>query len=167
MLFSKPFEQRGFILPEGLCVKGDIEASVWGRIDGVVEGGVVMSEKLVVGPRAVVFGNIKADTIIVEGKVNGDVVCEKNAVIAGTAHISGMVVCKTITVADGAFIGGDIKSTNNPKWAAPANKHPQKAINGKVNGNHGPIKKTDLGIETEQKPTKQDSENQLPNDKWF
>ncbi len=112
MIFSKQVDLRGFILPEGVRIQGSIEVTGCGRIDCVVEGNVLVSAKLVIGVKGVVNGNVKADNIIVEGKVTGDIVCENHAEIANSSHITGTVTCKTVGVSANAFIGGGINKTN-------------------------------------------------------
>lgn len=112
MIFAKQADLRGFILPEGVLIKGSLETNRCGRIDGVVEGNVFLASRLVIGITGVVIGTVKAENIIVEGKVTGDIICDNHADIAGSAYITGVVTCKTVGVSGNAFIGGGINKTN-------------------------------------------------------
>lgn len=57
-------------------------------------------------------GTLRATDVIVAGTVEGDVVADQRVEIAGTARITGSLAGRSIAVAEGAIIEGDIKVTD-------------------------------------------------------
>jgi cytoskeletal protein CcmA (bactofilin family) len=72
------------------------------QIEGRVEGGV-RAAHLIVGDRAVVLGEIAAETVIVRGSVQGTIWAGSVTICAG-AHVEGNVRCETFTVESGAHL---------------------------------------------------------------
>jgi len=57
-------------------------------------------------------GTLRAGDVVVAGKVDGDVHAGHRIEVSETAHITGSLAGKSIAVAEGAVIEGDIKVTN-------------------------------------------------------
>jgi cytoskeletal protein CcmA (bactofilin family) len=108
----KPVANQAFLLTEGLDISGNIHSHVPGRIDCMVTGDVNINGKLVIGKNGCVCGNIEACSLILEGKVQGNITCTHDAVVMGTASITGAIIAKMISVAPGAVIGGGIIKYN-------------------------------------------------------
>jgi len=79
-----------------------------GRMDGEcdVDGPVTLAED------GHWKGTLRATDVIVAGTVEGDVVADQRVEIAGTAQITGSLAGRSIAVAEGAVIEGDIKVTD-------------------------------------------------------
>ena len=72
---SNPYNsatERASILGPTLYFKGDLTAEEDLLIQGRVEGSITHTQRLTVGPQGTVKANIKAQLIIVEGTVDGD-----------------------------------------------------------------------------------------------
>jgi len=54
-------------------------------------------------------GTMKAHDVIVAGRVEGDVIAQGRIEISGTAKVTGSLAGKSIAVAEGAVIEGEIK----------------------------------------------------------
>ena len=61
-------------------------------------------------------GTLRASDVIVAGRIDGDVIANHRIEVSETAHIAGSLAGRSIAVAEGAVIEGDIKVTNG---AAP------------------------------------------------
>lgn len=57
-------------------------------------------------------GTLRASDVIVAGRIDGDVVAKHRIEVSETAHIAGSLAGRSIAVAEGAVIEGDIKVTN-------------------------------------------------------
>lgn len=57
-------------------------------------------------------GTLSAGDVIVAGRIDGDVIANHRIEVSETAHIAGSLAGRSIAVAEGAVIEGDIKVTN-------------------------------------------------------
>ena len=57
-------------------------------------------------------GTLRASDVIVAGRIDGDVIAQHRIEVGETAHIAGSLAGRSIAVAEGAVIEGDIKVTN-------------------------------------------------------
>ena len=97
------------VLSANITTQNDI------RIDGVVNGNVSTPKRLVVGSKAVINGNVRANSIDCFGKINGDVVAETTLTIKSTASIQGAIETAALSVELGAFVSGKCNMVNTCK----------------------------------------------------
>lgn len=93
------------------CVAGDIKAGnniqLWtadgegAELSGNIEGKEVVIEK-----NCVVIGNIKAEALLLEGMVKGDIDVKTLVEVRGTAKVKGNIVSRTVTIDEGAALDG-------------------------------------------------------------
>lgn len=57
-------------------------------------------------------GTLRAGDVIVAGRIDGDVIAKHRIEVSETAHIAGSLAGRSIAVAEGAVIEGDIKVTD-------------------------------------------------------
>lgn len=79
---------------------------------GTVEGECDIDGSLTLAEGGLWKGSMTADDIVVSGSVEGDVVAREKIEVVSTARISGSLSGKSIAVAEGAIIQGDIKVTS-------------------------------------------------------
>ncbi len=97
---------------EGSCLTGDIETSgplvVCGAIrgDGHVAGALSMADK------SHWEGEIHARAAVISGRVTGKLVIEEKLEVGATAVIHANIVARSIAVAKGAVIDGDVTVTS-------------------------------------------------------
>jgi cytoskeletal protein CcmA (bactofilin family) len=104
---SAPRSSVPSIISADLRINGDLICSGDVQVDGWVEGDI-QSRNIVIGEGATVHGALQAESVricgVVKGAIKGDqVVLEK------TAKVTGDVLHKTLTVAEGAQIEGMCK----------------------------------------------------------
>ena len=92
------------IISFGTKIKGNILGGDVIHIDGRLEGNIVC-EELIIGVRGNVVGQVKAKSLSLYGNLQGTAEAE-NIFIAGTAHLIGDAMHKTLAVEPGAFIEG-------------------------------------------------------------
>ena len=78
------------------------------RINGKFEGTLDIKGRLMVGDRADVKANITGETISVSGVITGNVKASTLLKLESTARVVGDVEAPKISIAEGAFITGNI-----------------------------------------------------------
>jgi cytoskeletal protein CcmA (bactofilin family) len=108
---SNPYNsatERASVLGPTLYFKGDLSAEEDLLIQGRVEGTISHTQRLTVGPQGTVKANIRAQLIIVEGTVEGDLLAEKSVFVKETAKIRGNIYAPTVSIIEGAAFSGTI-----------------------------------------------------------
>jgi len=120
MLFSKKKEMPTFIpdttqsrvtsvIGPGINWLGDLRGSGGVRIEGTITGEIAISGLVVVGETGKVqCEQLKADTVIIAGTVQGNITCQKLE-IRSTGKVWGDVVTTTFSSDDGAFLRGQMR----------------------------------------------------------
>ena len=115
------------VLGSGVIWHGNINGSGGVRIEGTFEGNIFLRGLVVVGETGkVTCHDLKANTVIVAGAVNGNVTAEKLE-IRSTGRLWGDVVVVTFTTEEGAFLRGQVRMEETVDLgpeapAAPANE---------------------------------------------
>jgi cytoskeletal protein CcmA (bactofilin family) len=103
---------RSLIAP-GSDIQGNIKFTDGLRIDGSVHGDIRANEDhpslLVVSESALVQGEIHADHVIINGRVNGPVYASELLELQPKANIEGDVHYKALEMHQGAVISGQLK----------------------------------------------------------
>ncbi len=96
----------------------DVDASMQGtiifkdpvnlRINGTFEGKLDTRGSLTIGENAKVRASITGDTIIVAGKVVGNITATKSLAVVSPASIEGDIVAPLLSVSEGSIIEGRI-----------------------------------------------------------
>jgi cytoskeletal protein CcmA (bactofilin family) len=126
---SNPYNSasdRASILGPTLFFKGDLSAEEDLLIQGRVEGSIAHTQRLTVGAQGVVKANIKAQLIIVEGSVEGDLQAENSVVVKETARVIGNIFAPSISILEGAKFSGMIDMDGKK----PVAQRPAKAVGG-------------------------------------
>jgi cytoskeletal protein CcmA (bactofilin family) len=76
---------------------------------GSVEGDCDIQGPVTVAEGGHWKGTVRANDVIVSGKVEGDVVARERVEISSTARITGSLAAHSIAVAEGAVIEGEIR----------------------------------------------------------
>ena len=83
-LTTRPRRDCECYIAQGTTVEGKITGGTSVGVDGVVKGELNISSKVIVGETGEIKGNIKADDIIIAGKVNGKLVDTSHVIDADT-----------------------------------------------------------------------------------
>jgi cytoskeletal protein CcmA (bactofilin family) len=93
-------------LDSGSKVSGKLSFEGPARIDGQVDGEINAKDNLVIGENAVVTAQIRAASIIVGGKVSGDITASQRIEIRPSARVLGNLSSPTLVVHEGALFEG-------------------------------------------------------------
>lgn len=99
---------RASVLGPTLYFKGDLTAEEDLLIQGRVEGSITHTQRLTVGVQGTVKANIRAQLIVVEGTVEGDLQAEKAIFIKETAKVLGNMYAPVVSILEGASFCGNI-----------------------------------------------------------
>ena len=88
--------------------KGNISGKGHSILLGKVIGNGKLDGTLVVGEGGVWKGNITAESVVIAGEVEGDVVAIKKMDVVSTAKIHGSLTSPLIAIAEGAVHEGEI-----------------------------------------------------------
>ncbi len=87
---------------EGTIIVGNIISHADFRLDGELTGNFSSQGKIVLGPAAVVKGDISCKNADIEGKFDGKIEVTEILSIKANATISGEVICGKLAVEPGA-----------------------------------------------------------------
>ena len=99
---------RTSILGPTLYFKGDLSAEEDLLIQGRVEGSITHTQRLTVGAQGTVKANIRAQLIVIEGTVDGDLTADKSVVVKETAKVLGNIYSPSVSILEGAAFSGSI-----------------------------------------------------------
>ncbi len=109
-------------------IKGDVNFSGGLRIDGKIKGNITArgdtSSTLVLSEHAVVTGNISVPHMVINGTVKGSVRASERIVLQSKADITGDVTYKTIEMALGATVNGNLVREREQEKSAVAKLKP-------------------------------------------
>src|SRR5208282_2466056 len=103
---ATPANSSGAYLDAGSRINGKLNFESPARIDGQVEGEINAKDSLMIGESAVVAAQIKADSVIVAGKVSGDIIAVHRIEIRPSAKVLGNITAPTLVINEGALFEG-------------------------------------------------------------
>lgn len=109
-------------LGKGIEIKGTLRFEGSVRIDGKFVGKVISPATLIVGPNAVVDGEVEVGEIEVHGSLRGQVKAGRKATIHATGKVDADVSTGSLVIEPGARFNGrcEMQKQEAPKAAAPA-----------------------------------------------
>ncbi len=108
---SNPYNsasERASVLGPTLYFKGDLSAEEDLLIQGRVEGSISHTQRLTIGAQGTVKADIRAQLIIVEGAVQGDLIAEKSVYVKETGKVRGNIFAPSVSIIEGASFSGNI-----------------------------------------------------------
>ena len=96
------------VLGPGIHWVGDLHGTGGVRIEGTMQGDIVIKGLIVIGETGkVICPELKAETVVVAGTVQGNITCQKLE-IRSTGRVWGDVVAVSFSSEDGAFLRGQM-----------------------------------------------------------
>ena len=106
---------------ESMIIKGELTAKEDLAIEGHVDGKVELDHNvLTIGTKGRLKGQVLARTVIVMGRVKGNIAATETIDIRETATVEGDLVAPKIGIAEGASVRGqiDMRPSKTPTLAA-------------------------------------------------
>ena len=125
---ARPIRARNVsVIGPTLVFKGELSADEDLVIEGNIEGKIAHHKKnLTIGKNGRVKADIHASSVIVEGRLVGDIHSDGVVSLASGAEVKGDIYCSRIVMEDGARFKGKIDTGESPK--AQAAKEPQESV---------------------------------------
>jgi len=93
-------------LDRGARVNGKLYFEGAARIDGQVDGEITSKDSLVIGETAVITAHINATSVVVGGKVSGDINATHRLEIRPSARVVGNLASPVLVIHEGASFEG-------------------------------------------------------------
>lgn len=99
------------IIGSGVFIRGEVASEEEILIEGTIEGTIThRSQHVVVGRSGHVKALIHANSVRVEGRVDGDIHGDELVELTDSAAVNGNIFCARIVVADGARLNGAVQT---------------------------------------------------------
>lgn len=105
------------LIAQGVEIKGEINAPGSIRIDGRVEGKLLIKGDLVIGEKGYVKGEVNAENLILAGKIEGNIDARGRLEIKSTGTMSGDACCSVISIEEGAYLDGTSRMNKSKEKA--------------------------------------------------
>jgi cytoskeletal protein CcmA (bactofilin family) len=116
---NKGDNKLGTIIGKGTNIEGTVNIEGATRIDGSVNGKLVANDTVTVGPTGVVKAEIKARSIIVGGRVEGNLIASEKVELQAKSELIGDITSKSLLVEHGAIFHGSSKMKESGAGAPP------------------------------------------------
>lgn len=113
---NKGDTRLGTIIGKGTKIEGTINIEGATRIDGTVNGKLIANDIVTVGSTGVVKAEIRARSIVIGGRVEGNLVASEKVELQAKSELVGDITSKSLLVEHGAIFHGNSKM----KDSAPA-----------------------------------------------
>jgi cytoskeletal protein CcmA (bactofilin family) len=104
-MFNRKSDKLEMVLGENSKIIGDVESAGTILVEGTILGNL-QGEKVILGEKAYVKGDISANSISIAGKIEGHLLGKENVELRNTAKVFGDIVTKSLSMMDGAFFNG-------------------------------------------------------------
>jgi len=95
------------LISEGAVLEGNLNAPAYTRVDGQVNGDVIINEGLILGETGIINGKVSTKEMVVYGTVNGNLDVH-SLEIKATGKINGDIKTHTLAVESGAVYNGNL-----------------------------------------------------------
>lgn len=96
-------------LGQGSRVEGKLSFEGSVRIDGQIDGEISAKDTVTIGDSAVVNAQIHANTVIVHGRVHGDIIARKRVELRAPARLIGNLSTPSLVIHEGVVFEGNCK----------------------------------------------------------
>lgn len=107
------------VIGSGSRVVGDLISDEDVLLEGQIEGKVRGERSVTIGAGGDLEGDVAAKSVVVGGKVRGQIVATERAELASTAVVHGSVQAPKIIIAEGAHLQGNVAMSAGDAAAAP------------------------------------------------
>ncbi|HEY1120691.1 MAG TPA: polymer-forming cytoskeletal protein [Haloferula sp.] len=117
---QRPVGPSRNVLSSDVEIKGTVKFTNDLVVDGRIEGEIQSEGNLTVGENARLKAEIKTGTVVVYGKVHGNIIASDRVELKASAEVVGDIKAKTLSIEPGAiFVGKSAVGTPSTPAAAP------------------------------------------------
>ncbi|MFC4872517.1 bactofilin family protein [Negadavirga shengliensis] len=93
----------------GFRMIGDIDSNNDLRVEGIIQGNITTSKKIIVGSTGQIIGNVKASHLCIMGEIVGDILVTDTTRICETGIVNGTITSGQLQVDPGAELEATVK----------------------------------------------------------
>ncbi|WP_226894599.1 bactofilin family protein [Luteolibacter marinus] len=135
---QRPVGPSRNVLSSDVEIKGTVKFTNDLVVDGRIEGEIHSDGNLTVGENARLKAEIKTGTVVVYGKVHGNIIANDRVELKASAEVVGDIKAKTLSMEPGAIFVG--KSAVGTPSTPAAKSEPSKAAEQPKQGNLSGVK---------------------------
>ena len=94
------------IIGEGTTLRGDFDLNGLLRIDGTFFGKVKTNGKVLVGKNGIAESTIIAGTVVIGGKVRGEIIATDGITLLSTGEMIGTIITSHLVIEEGVIFDG-------------------------------------------------------------
>ncbi|MFK7851221.1 MAG: polymer-forming cytoskeletal protein [Akkermansiaceae bacterium] len=111
------------VLSSDVEIKGTVKFQHDLIVDGKIEGDIQSTGNLTIGENARIKAQVKVGTVVVYGKVHGNMVASELVELKSSAEVVGDIKTKTLTIEAGAIFVGKSTVGTPTQGTIPANSN--------------------------------------------
>ena len=129
---EKGYPNSATLISSGTTLKGDVKSETDLRIDGTIQGNVICSSKVIIGPSGHVEGNIEGAHADVTGKVTGNITVKELLQLRGESNVHGNLIAAKLQIDPTAVFNGKCQMGPQPGSVVTMTNDPEETT-AKVN----------------------------------
>ena len=94
------------LLSRKVKIEGEIQGDEDLHVEGQLKGAIKIKGNVFVGQGGVVQADVEADNVVIQGKINGNVVARKQLEIQSSGQLLGDCTAQSIDIKEGAVFDG-------------------------------------------------------------
>ncbi|WP_379154540.1 polymer-forming cytoskeletal protein [Paenibacillus sp. sgz5001063] len=102
------------LIGHGGTLEGKVTCDTNLRIEGNFSGEIHCHGTVTVGEQGTVRSSIKAQDVIIAGRVYGDVIADQRLMLTGTGQLHGNILAGTLCIVEGSVLNGSIVMAEEP-----------------------------------------------------
>jgi cytoskeletal protein CcmA (bactofilin family) len=120
---SRPMGRVDSIIGPDASLRGNYNSKNSVHVDGEIYGNLTCEESVIVGEKGMIRGNLVGRTILVGGKIKGNITATERVELQMTSHVEGDISTPRLLIEEGAVYEGNcqmedaIKVVDMPKAA--------------------------------------------------
>ncbi len=123
--------QMNAFLGKGCSFDGKLSFEGKVRVDGQFTGEIHTKDVLEIGPDAEVKAELHVGSVVVGGRIEGNIHAAKRADLLGTASIQGNIEAPVVTMQEGAQVDGALQMGSAPGQPAAARSNAARSASAK------------------------------------
>ncbi|MCK4306260.1 MAG: polymer-forming cytoskeletal protein [Candidatus Eisenbacteria sp.] len=103
---QRPERSEQSFLQSGVRLQGEIEVAGDLRVEGTIKGALNVRGILMIGPKAVVEGDVRGREVVVHGRLGGTLRADERIHLSKGAKVKGELYCSSLIIDEGVFFEG-------------------------------------------------------------
>ena len=111
---SAPYKSTDSLIGHGGTLEGKVHCDTNLRIEGNFSGEILCQGTVTVGEQGTVHSSIKAQEVIIAGKVYGDVTANQKLIMTETGQLHGNIAAGALSIMEGSVLNGSVAMAEQP-----------------------------------------------------